>query len=141
AAPDASANGASLRLLGALWEHHVFPDRAPEGAALVRAFYGGALDPQVLDLDDAALVALAVLEQRRILGLEDEPLLTRVFRHRSAIPQYGLGHARRVELVEQEVASIPGLFLAGTMLTGPGFGRAAANGIEAGRRVGSGTLP
>jgi protoporphyrinogen/coproporphyrinogen III oxidase len=133
AAPGASAGGEPLRLLGALWEHQVFPDRAPRDAALVRAFYGGAIDPQVLALDDRELAALAIDEQRLMVGVSEDPVLVRVFRHRAAIPQYHLGHSRRVARVEHQIAAVRGLFLAGTPLRGPGFAVAAANGIAAGR--------
>src|SRR5262249_42362180 len=72
-----------------------FAHRAPEGHVLLRGFVGGTRDPDVLALDDAALVALVRKEMGPILGLRGAPVLERVFRWPEGTPQMEVGHLER----------------------------------------------
>ena len=92
------------------------PGRAPAGHVLLRVFVGGARDPQSLELDDDALTGGVLTELAGVLGLRAAPLLKRVYRWPSATPQLEVGHLERFAAVEREVATIPGLFLAGAGL-------------------------
>src|SRR4029077_6633962 len=75
-------------LLACTYASRKFPGRAPEGHDLVRAFVGGALQPEVLERDDAALVALVRRELEALAGIGATPELIRVQRHSRAMPQY-----------------------------------------------------
>ena len=57
-----------------------FPHRTPAGCVLVRVFLGGALDPAVNQLNDEALVALALGEAADLIGARGDPLLVQVNR-------------------------------------------------------------
>ena len=105
--------GQGLRILGTLWESAIYPGRAPEGHALLRAMVGGATDPDVLRLADDDLVALVRRELATVMGIEGEPVLARVFRHAPGIPQYTAGHLARLDRIAARTAAHPGLFLAG----------------------------
>jgi oxygen-dependent protoporphyrinogen oxidase len=124
--------GEGRRVLGVLWDSHMFPGRSPEGTLLVRAMLGGAVDREAGLADEADLLAWTRDDLRQLLGIEAPPVFTRVVRWERAIPQYELGHAERVRRIEAEVARQPGLFLAGTALHGVAFGKAAAAGLAAG---------
>jgi oxygen-dependent protoporphyrinogen oxidase len=54
-----------------------------------------------------------------------------IARHRSALPQYGLGHRDRVTRIRGAVAAVPGLFLAGNYLDGVSVGDCARQGERA----------
>ena len=108
-------------LTAGTWVSSKWPHRAPEGFALLRAFVGGATDPGVLDRDDDALVTIAFEELRGLLGISGNPELTRVFRWPRATPQYVVGHAERVSRIEQRLAKLPGLFVAGSAYRGTGI--------------------
>jgi oxygen-dependent protoporphyrinogen oxidase len=69
-----------------------FEGRAPPGCALVRCFFHG----------DGS-VDLARAELREILGLEAEPVVTRVFRWPDANPVYEVGHQQRVARIESKL--------------------------------------
>jgi oxygen-dependent protoporphyrinogen oxidase len=72
-------------------------------------------------LSETRSVELAHGELGRVLGgIEGGPLLTRLFRHPKAIPQYVLGHPARLASIERERARHPGLHLAGNAYTGIG---------------------
>jgi oxygen-dependent protoporphyrinogen oxidase len=98
-----------------------FPGRAPEGHVLLRAFLGGARDPDALGRDDAALVSQVVSEFTSLLGLRGAPRLTRVFRWPQGTPQMEVGHAGRVAAIDERIARWPGLALTGAGLRGTGI--------------------
>jgi oxygen-dependent protoporphyrinogen oxidase len=130
-----AAPGAGVRLLGTLWDGRIFPDRSPPGQLLVRVIYGGSVDPESAALDDDRLAALAHSELDRLLGLPEPPRLSHVIRWSEAIPQYDLAHLTRRETAEEELASLPGLELAGTALSGVSFGKAVEAGTAAAARL------
>ncbi len=112
-----------------------FLGRAPEGRVLLRVFLGGALDPGVLERDDAHLARTAADELRMLLGATAPPHLVRVHRHTAAMPQYLVGHLDRVSAIEQRAARLPGLALAGAAYRGVGIPDCIRSGEEAAERV------
>ncbi len=124
-------------LLACTFSSVKFTGRAPEGEALLRTFWGGALEPRALDLDDTALAALAGREIGDLLGIAGAPRLVRVHRHPLAMPQYLIGHLDRVAAIEARAARHPGLALAGSAYRGVGVpdcirsGEAAAENVLA----------
>ena len=131
------SRGEGIRMLGNLWETSIYPGRGPSGGILVRALLGGAIDQEIGSLDDAEVLALAKGEIARLYGLAAEPVFSEVIRIDGAIPQYEIGHARRVAAVEHAAAAIPGLGITGYGLRGVAFGDAAADGMRTGERIGA----
>lgn len=125
--------GQGYRILGCIWDSQLFPHRSPTGHLLVRAMLGGGIDPQAAALDDEALVALTHEELGRLFGIHSRPLFTHVANWGRAIPQYDLGHPRRIERIETALRRTPGVFLAGNGLHGVAFARSAVTGIRQGR--------
>jgi protoporphyrinogen/coproporphyrinogen III oxidase len=124
-------------ILGALYASSAFPFRAPGGGTLLTILVGGAHRPELVARDEASLVATARAELRALLGLERAPTLTQVFRWPRAIPQYEVGHARRVETAEALAAEWPGLWLTGNAYAGAGVPDCARAARElAGRLLG-----
>jgi len=124
--------GEGYRMLGVLWDTHLFEGRSPEGKLLVRCMYGGAVDPEAGRLSEQELVELARAELGRLHGLPARTEMEHVVRWPRAIPQYELGHLERVARIERELTELPGLFMAGNALHGVAFGKAAAAGARAG---------
>jgi oxygen-dependent protoporphyrinogen oxidase len=112
-----------------------FAGRAPDDRIVLRTFVGGALQPELLNHDDDGLVALVLRELESLFGLRSAPLLTRVARYSDAMPQYHVGHLERVTQIEQLVAALPGLELAGNSLHGVGIPDAIASGRAAADRL------
>jgi oxygen-dependent protoporphyrinogen oxidase len=98
-----------------------FAGRAPQGHALLRAFVGGALQPELLVLDEADLLARVREDLRELLGIEREPLFAEVARWQRSMPQYHVGHLARVKRIDEHVASLPGFALAGNAYSGLGI--------------------
>ncbi len=118
-------------ILACTWTSTKFPQRAPEGFGLIRVFIGRAGQQDVLDRDDVALVALARAELAETLNLRTEPTFQRLFRWPRAMPQYTLGHLERVAVIEQRLAGLPGLFVAGNAYRGVGLPDCIASGEAA----------
>jgi protoporphyrinogen/coproporphyrinogen III oxidase len=97
-----------------------FHDRAPAGAVLARVFLGGVLQSEMMNLSDDEMIAAAREEFRALLGVTATPVLTEVQRWPAAMPQYAVGHLDRVAKIEEIVARIPSLFLAGAAYRGVG---------------------
>jgi oxygen-dependent protoporphyrinogen oxidase len=135
------APSAGLRPLGILMPSSVFPHRAAPGRWLHTAFLGGARDGQALDLDDDALVALALDAQHQAFGhlAPDHPLACdfhAVVRWQQAIPQYRPGHRAAMAVALQAVEqAMPGVTLAGNYLTGVSVQDAAQSGWNAVERL------
>lgn len=132
--------GERLRMLGCVWDSRLFSGRSPADTVLVRAILGGATDPDALTMDDEDAVGSVCYDLRRLLGITAPPVLRHVVRWPNAIPQYEVGHARRVADIEAAMAGLPGLFLAGNALHGIAFGKAASTGWLAGERAASAVL-
>jgi oxygen-dependent protoporphyrinogen oxidase len=125
-------------ILACTFSSRKWPGRAPEGHDLLRVFVGGVRRPELLDLDDAGLVALARRELGRFLDWRAEPVFARVDHWVAAMPQYTPGHGARVRAIEERAARIARLALAGNAYGGVGIpdcvrsGEAAADALLAG---------
>jgi protoporphyrinogen/coproporphyrinogen III oxidase len=139
------ARGEGFRMLGTLWETHLYEGRGPAGHVLVRAMFGGAVDPEAGALSETDLAALARAEVARLYGLTDMPLLEHVVRVPRAIPQYEIGHSGRVARIEAAIYALPGLSITGNGLRGVAFADAASDGVRVGsataRRLTESALP
>jgi protoporphyrinogen/coproporphyrinogen III oxidase len=105
---------ASLRITACTWVSSKWIHRAPAGLVLLRAFLGGATDPEAAELGDEALVEIAARDVSQVLQITGAPLLTRVHRWIRAGAQHNVGHAARLRLIDAYLARTPGIFVAGS---------------------------
>lgn len=110
--------GEGPRILGALWETSIYPNRAPRGKALLRVMIGGATDPDAVGLSDGELLDVVRTDLRRTMGLRLTPEFVHLVRHRRGIPQYTVGHQSRLARIDAALAGHPGIFLAGSSYRG-----------------------
>jgi len=122
-------------LLACTFSSVKFAGRAPEEHVLLRAFAGGALQPEIFALDEAAMTTKVDADLRELLGISEDPLFVEVAKWERSMPQYEVGHLDRVSEIEKLVAKLPGLALAGNSYRGAGIpdcirnGEAAAEGL------------
>lgn len=108
-----------------------FVNRAPAGHALLRAFAGGALQPEAFEWDDERVLTAVRRDLDELLGIRGAPLWTVVARHPRSMPQYHVGHMARLAGLEQKLARWPGLKLAGNAYRGVGIPDAIHTGETA----------
>jgi protoporphyrinogen/coproporphyrinogen III oxidase len=123
------------RMLAATFVHNKFPHRAPQDRALLRCFIGGAGNDQVLQLSDEEILRTVREELRQIVGITADPQFTRIYRWERAMAQYGVGHLERLQRIEDHLAQLPGLALAGNGYRGIGVPDCVRSGSEAAHRV------
>ena len=125
-----------MRTLGWHAISQSFPHMAAEGKVTLQAYLGGSLDRRAIRLDDQLLrhvllgeLALA-LRQRKV----PVPELWEVSRSEGAIPQYNVGHRRRVAAVRHLLGDhAPKLALAGDWVDGFNTDHCIAAGRKAAR--------
>jgi protoporphyrinogen/coproporphyrinogen III oxidase len=123
------------RMLAATFAHNKFPYRAPADRALLRCFVGGARNEDALQFSDEEILHIVRQELRQILGITAEPLFVRVYKWKSAMAQYGVGHLERLERIDNLLAHLPGLALAGNGYRGIGIPDCIRSGSEAAQKV------
>jgi oxygen-dependent protoporphyrinogen oxidase len=108
------------RLLGCLFSSSAFQGFAPEGAVLLRVLFGGARDCEAVALPDEELLQITLREIRSTLRIKPgaKPLIFRTVRHEPGLPQYEVGHVERVLAIEERLARLRGIYLAGNSYRG-----------------------
>jgi oxygen-dependent protoporphyrinogen oxidase len=123
------------KILGTLWDSSIFPERAPEGHVLLRSMMGGATNPGAIELSDTDVQKLTMVELEKIMGISVEPDFVRIFRHARAIPQYTVGHAKRLEAIDNLLPNHAGLLFTGNALFGVGLNDCVNAANRAGEQV------
>jgi len=123
------------RILAVSFSSRKFPNRAPAGRVLLRTFVGGAMQPDLFDLDDPALIGLVREELQTTLGVRGEPDFALVVRYPRAMPQYHVGHLELVAEIERLARQHPGLTIAGNAYHGVGVPDAISSGEHAAESV------
>jgi len=123
------------RLLAATFVHNKFPHRAPEDRALLRCFFAGVNAENVWPLSNDQIVEIVRQELDQIVGLRAEPLFARVYKWKSAMAQYGVGHLERLERIERLRQQLPGVALAGNAFRGIGVPDCVRSGREAAKEL------
>jgi len=119
------------KLLAATFVHNKFPYRVPEDRALLRCFVAGRDAEDVRQLADDQIIEIVRNELQQILGLRAEPVFVRVYRWKSAMAQYSVGHLDRLDRIERLRLQLPGLALAGNAYRGIGVPDCIRSGRDA----------
>lgn len=112
-----------------------YPHRSPKDLTILRAFIGGALQPELLALNDTQLHAAVLRDLRDILGIEALPELSIIRRWPAALPAYEVGHTALIDRIENMVSAIDGLALAGSAYRGVGIADCIRSGERAAETI------
>jgi oxygen-dependent protoporphyrinogen oxidase len=126
---------AGRRMLAATFVHNKFPHRVPENRAMIRCFLGGSRDEQILQSSEAEILQIVRDELRQMIALTAEPLFARVYKWKSAMAQYSVGHLERLQRIESIRQQLPGLALAGNGYSGIGVPDCVRSGAEAAGKI------
>ncbi|MBI3682260.1 MAG: protoporphyrinogen oxidase, partial [Acidobacteria bacterium] len=117
------------------WVHNKFPHRAPEGYSVIRCFLGGAGGEDVLEQSDETILTTVLGELRLMTGIAENPDCHRIVRWRRSMAQYTLGHGHRMRKIEERIAALPGILLAGNAYSGIGIPDCIRTGRLAAEKV------
>jgi oxygen-dependent protoporphyrinogen oxidase len=98
-----------------------FAGRAPDDHVLLRAFAGGALQPEIFALDEATMATRVEADLRELLTIREDPRFIEVAKWERSMPQYEVGHLDRINEIDTLVAKLPGLALGGNSFRGAGI--------------------
>jgi oxygen-dependent protoporphyrinogen oxidase len=124
-------------LLACTFVDQKFPGRVPQGAILLRAFFGGRSGEALLNESNEKLIERARLQLGRVLGPLPQTVERVVRRWPLSLPQYSVGHLDRMAELESMLTAIPTLRLVGSAYYGVGLpdlvrqGRSAARSLSA----------
>ena len=111
-----------LNTICTFWNSSLFAGRAPQGAVVLTSFAGRGMRRGLDVVSDEECAKTVEAENARVLGISGQPLDRVVWRDPGALPQYNVGHARRVAEISSMVRTLPGLHLAGNFLHGRSLG-------------------
>ena len=127
--------GSGLVTLGVLFESEYAPERSPEGSWLLKVIAGGAGTPEVAEWSDERLESVLIAETGSILGSDFTMSFLELVRHRRGIPQYEMGHARRLRDLGRLLEERPGLHLIGWGYRGVGVATLATEATTLTREI------
>ena len=107
-----------VRILGSIWSSSIFSGRAPNEHHAFTVFIGGGLDPAAYDLTDSELSEQIRRDLERTVGAHGPFSKTQIVRWERAIPQYPIGHVKKIQQLREQCSGIPGLFLSGNYFDG-----------------------
>jgi oxygen-dependent protoporphyrinogen oxidase len=123
------------QILAGSFASNKFAGRAPDDCVIVRVFFGGALQAELLKHTDQELIEIACRELGALIGFRGTPVVTRVVRWNDAMPQYHVGHLDRVARIEAAIAAVPGLTLISNSLRGVGIAPLVQAADKAARQI------
>lgn len=121
------------KVLGVVWDSIIFPKRNtfPEETKLT-VVIGGAHNPESTKFTESDCIALAKDAVRRHMGITDEPDAIGYTLAKDSIPQFEVGHFRKLEALEKTLKKLcPNVGLVGNYLDS-----VSVNGcVERGRKI------
>jgi len=123
------------KIMAVTWSSSKCAHRAPEGRVLLRVFVGGVHQEELVCLDDHSLSGIVRGELKDLMGIDAQPLFTRIYRWERAMPQYTVGHLERIESLEKGFENYPGLLITGAGYRGVGVPDCIHNGYLTAERI------
>jgi oxygen-dependent protoporphyrinogen oxidase len=120
------------------WPH--LTAAATDGLVRLRTSLGRFREEATLQVDDAELVARSRADLAALAGITGSPVAVHVQRWGGGLPQYAAEHVDRVRAIEDAVAAVPGLAVAGAALHGVGVPACVGTARAAAERVASGLI-
>ncbi|WP_064092394.1 protoporphyrinogen oxidase [Rossellomorea aquimaris] len=106
-------------LTACTWTHEKWPHTAPDGKLLLRSYLGKSGDETIVDLSDDQIEQIVLEDLSKIVDINGNPDFTLVSRYKNSMPQYTVGHKKRIEEMYQTAeSSLPGLFIGGSSYEG-----------------------
>ncbi len=122
---------------GAQFASTMFAGRAPEGHIAVSFYFGGAVNPDIGRRPADELVDIACDEAADLIGARGRPVISDVRHWSLGLPQYCLGHGKRIEKIRLAETNNPGIFITGNYFNGPSVAQCLALAADTAGNVAS----
>ncbi len=122
---------AGLTVAAVSWGSSKWPHWADDDHHVLRVSAGHRNDPGPVELPDDELLAAFAADLHRTMGVDTEPVASRITRYPGGFVQHDVGHLERMDLLDRAVAALPGLALCGGGLRGVGIPASIASGRRA----------
>jgi len=109
--------------LGVLMDKYIFPNRNA-----IRVMVGGARYPEIKDLSEEEIIAIAKKDVEKIIGAKN-PKFSWIKIHKNAIPNYSIGHQDLVKDIMNEAKKV-GIIITGNAYNGVSFNDCIKNSFE-----------
>jgi len=124
-----------MNTLGILFSSSLFPNRAPQGYALLTAYLGGSRGRDTVNTSDAGLIELALTDIGKLLGTSGPPVFEDVVRIPRSIPQYNVGYKVVKDAIGKLETQTPGVFIASSYRHGISVADCIVGGRAASEKV------
>lgn len=126
------SRNSDLAITTCTWCNHKFDNVAPEGYDLLRAYIGRVGDEAIVELSDSDIEKTVQHDLEKALGITQSPVFTNVSRWKQAMPQYTVGHEKRMEKVNEQLnEAFPQVKLVGNSYQGISIPDCVAQGKQA----------
>jgi len=122
-------------LVGCTWSSAKWPHLSDDNLVLIRCMVGRRGDTRWLGMDDDALVRGVHEELVEAMGLTSGPIHQSIQRWPNGMPQYVVGHQKRLDAVEAALGDLPGLYLTGAAFRGVGLASCVADAERTSQKV------
>jgi oxygen-dependent protoporphyrinogen oxidase len=108
-------------ILACTFSSRKWPNRGSRSSGILRTYFGGPGQEWAVSASDEDLVDISVNEMSQLLRLKERPTSFSVHRWPVGLPEYRVGHRRRVQEIRKGLDTHPTLSLAGNYLDGVGM--------------------
>ncbi|MCT6924651.1 protoporphyrinogen oxidase [Metasolibacillus sp.] len=118
------------------WSNRKWDNVAPDDCDLLRVYIGRVGDEAVVELSDTEIEKTVLQDLSRLLGIQDKPLFTVVTRWKQGMPQYTVGHEKRLHTMQKELMQqFPYVQIAGSSYEGISVPECVAQGKDAAQNI------
>ncbi|SOC16878.1 oxygen-dependent protoporphyrinogen oxidase [Ureibacillus xyleni] len=113
------SRNSDLSITTCTWSNHKWNNVAPEGYDLLRVYIGRVGDEAIVELSDSDIEKTVLQDLNLAIGLSEEPIFTVVTRWKQSMPQYTVGHEKRIEHIKEQLyTDFPNVKLVGSSYDG-----------------------
>ena len=123
------------RILGALFNSELYPNRAPEDHCLLTVMLGGSQSPELREASDEELINIAKEDLASLLGASTDPAFVYLTRWPHAIPQYTSAFGPWKKAISSLEEDLSGLNFGGHAIDGIALGASIMSGKALSERI------
>ena len=123
------------RILGALFNSELYPNRAPEDHCLLTVMLGGSQNPELREAPDEELLNIAKEDLASLLGASADPVFVNLTRWPYAIPQYTGAFGTWKKTIRSLEEDFPNLNFGGHAIDGIAMGASIMSGKALSERI------